>query len=850
MLDKTRKKDNSLLMEKNEYMLRPRLNALLTQAVKKSLTIVCAGMGCGKTRAVYDYSQECGMPAAWVQLSESDNISFHFWENFIRAISQNDRLLSKEYKELGFPGSEDKMIRFFNIGNNETAGTKYLLIFDDFHHIKNSAVLNFFERAINEVTENRSLVLISREFPQINISSLMVRDSVSIINEEELNFTEGELYHFLLQQGLVAETNSLSKIYKDTKGWAFIINFAVRMLKKTPGYSGYVQSAIKQDIHHLIEAENWTLISKQLRRFLLRLSLTEHRSAELVELLAQGDERLISELRRQNAFVRFDKHIDFYYIHNLFLDFLITKQDLLTNDEILKTYKTIAEWCIKNDFIGDALLNYEKIGDYESIMSILFSCSARFLMDNVQDLLKIFNRMPESVYDSVEISAALHIQMVMNSGDLHGTINLLHQYEEKYLKLPEDNAFRNHMLGCIYYQWAVYRLVMCTSDDIYDFDTYYAKASTYLERFPIQKCDSWYQHPPGLWTSLVGCCRAGGQQDFLNSLTRSQEYTERFAHGIGEGIVDLCQGELLFYQGHISKAGFYLAKALEKAGKYEQFEIIWRVLFYSVRIAVFQGEYSKIELIFNEMEKQLENNENSARFLIYDIIYGWYHHILGQPENIPYWLKEKYSYLVFYSNTLENYGNHIKAKYCYLTKNYDDLLDYIERKKERAIILYERVELLAMQACVYYKMKDKDTAFSILQEAYSIASPNEIVMPFIELGKDMRMLLFAAASDVSCKIPQAWLKSIKQKASAYSKNQLQIITEYRKTNNFESKIVLSPRETEILQNLCDGLSRSEIAAMYALSVNTIKVHINSIYEKLNARNRADIFRIAIEQDLL
>ena len=850
MPDKTRKKENSFQPERNEYLYRPRLNTLLSQVVKKSLTIVCAGMGCGKTRAVYDFSQDCGMIVAWVQLSESDNISFHFWENFVRAISQNDRLLSKEYKELGFPGTDDKMTRFFNIRSHEAAGTKYLLIFDDFHYIKNSAVLNFFERAINEAQENCSIVIISREFPQINISSLMVRDSVSIINEDELMFTEGELYHFLLQQGLVAETNSLSKIYKDTKGWAFIINFAVRMLKKTPGYAGYVQSAIKQDIHHLIEAENWTLISRQLRQFLLRLSLTEHRSAELVELLAQGDERLLSELKRQNAFVRYDKHIDFYYIHTLFLDFLITKQDMLTEDEIMKTYKTIAEWCVKNDFIGDALLNYEKIGDYESIMTILFSCSARFLMDNVQELLKIFNRMPESIFDSVEISAALHVQLVMNSGNLGETVDLLHRYEVKYMKLPENDAFRNRMLGCIYYQWAVFRLVMCTADDCYDFDKYYAKACACLERVAFKHSNSWYQHPPGLWTSLVGCNRAGSLQDFLDALVRSQLYTERFAHGLGEGIDDLCQGEMLYYQAHISKAGSFFARAMEKARKFGQFDIIWRVLFYSVRIAVFQGDYSKIELIFSEMEKQLENNESSVRYLVYDIIYGWYNNILGLPESIPYWLKEKYSYLVFYSNTLENYGNHIKAKYCYMTKNYTDLLEYIERKKGRDTILYERVELLAMQACVYYKMKDKESAFSVLQEAYEMASPNEIVIPFIELGKDMRVVLFAAANDDNCKIPQAWLKNLKQKASAYSKNQTQIVFEYKKINDVESKISLSPRETEILQNLCDGLSRSEIAAMYALSINTIKVHINSIYEKLNARNRADIFRIAIEQNLL
>ena len=852
MQDNARKKNSQSATDRSESFVRQRLNALIAQAVKKPLTIVCAGMGFGKTQAVYDFSLECTSPVVWVQLSESDNISYHYWENFIRAMALVDRQLSEEYRDLGFPSTEDKLDRFLSIRRQYPANPSigYMLIFDDFHLIKDAAILNFFEYAITNAPENRSIILISRELPHINLSSLMIRDSVSYINEEELCFTEEELYHYLLHQDLGAETKNLTKIYKDTKGWAFIINFVMRMLKKTPGYAGYVQSAIKQDILQLIESENWSTISEQLKRLFLQLSLTDHRSAELVYLLTQGNEELISELRQQNAFVRFDKHIDFYFIHHLFIDFLRTKQDYLTYDDIRMTYKTIADWCIENDFIVDALLNYEKIGDYDSIVSVLFASSTRFLMENVKDFLGIFERISDDVFDSVEISAAMHIQLVMNSGRLKETVELLHYYEAKYLDMPEDSSFRNRMLGCIYYQWAVFRLVMCTVDDCYDFDEYYIKACEYLKDFPVDYGGSWYQHPPGMWTCLVGSNRAGAPQEFLEALTRSKKYLVEFAAGLAEGLEELCQGELLFYQGNINQSDLYIKKALEKAQEYKQLEIIWRALFYSLRIAMAQGEYSKLELILKNMEELLEKSDDSARFLIHDTIIGWYYCMLEQPDQIPYWLREDFNSHIFYLNTLENYGNHMKAKYCYLTKNSADLLDYIKEKKPQAIVLYERLELLAMEACMHYKMKDKDEAFRILQEAYDIASPNEIIMPFIELGKDARLLITAAASHENCNIPRTWLKNIKDRVTAYSKNQTQIIQKYARTNEISSKVVLSPRETEILHYLCDGLSRSEIASRLSLSVNTIKVHINSIYDKLNAHNRADVFRVAIELNLL
>ena len=842
--------EQSSSTKKNVTIVRPRLNTLLTQAVKKPLTVICAGMGCGKTQAVYDFSLDCGMPVIWVQLSESDNISSHYWENSIRAVAQTDASLAEEYKKLGFPDSEDKMNRFIDLRKHSTPNQKYLLVFDDFHCITSSALTTFFEQVINSIPENRSLVLITREFPQINISKLMVKDQISIIEETDLNFTEEELYHYLLEQDLVTETNSLSRIYADTRGWAFIISFVARMLKKTPGYAGYVQNAIKQDISKLIESEVWNGISQKLRLFLLRLSLTDHRSLALVELLAQGDESLIADLNRQNAFVRFDRHIDFFHIHTMFIDFLQTKQNDLSDDDTRETYRIIAAWCLKNDFVLDALLNYEKIGDYLSIMLTLNNSSPRFIMANVSDLLVIFNRMPETVFDSVELSASMHIQMVMNSGDLEKTVYLLGYYEKKYLLLPEEDPFRNRTLSYIYYQWGVFRMVMSMFDDRYDFDVYFTKALTGMENYAMADSSNMYQHPPGMWTSSVGCSRAGALQAFSDAMARTVQSIEHLSSKMGKGLDNLCQGEQHFYQGDLPGAKLELTKAIEKAQADGQYEIIWRTLFYLMRIAISQGDYESIAQALKDMTLLLDNPEDSVRYMVNGMITGWYCCVFNLPQQIPSWLKERFTFHVFYANTLENFGNHIKAKYCYMTKNYATLLEYIEVKRQRPAILFERIELLALEACARYKMKDSATAFRILQEAYLLALPDGIEMPFIELGKDMHKLLLAAETAEGLDIRQSWLKSMKQKAAAYSRKLAAMISEQKKAVESDKAIALSPREIDILQHLTSGRSRAEIAEIYGLSVNTIKVHINSIYKKLNARNRADIYRIASELMLL
>lgn len=51
--------------------------------------------------------------------------------------------------------------------------------------------------------------------------------------------------------------------------------------------------------------------------------------------------------------------------------------------------------------------------------------------------------------------------------------------------------------------------------------------------------------------------------------------------------------------------------------------------------------------------------------------------------------------------------------------------------------------------------------------------------------------------------------------------------------------VLSPRETDILQLLAQGLLYKEIADHLSISTNTVRQHIHHIYEKLHVQNRTE-----------
>lgn len=62
--------------------------------------------------------------------------------------------------------------------------------------------------------------------------------------------------------------------------------------------------------------------------------------------------------------------------------------------------------------------------------------------------------------------------------------------------------------------------------------------------------------------------------------------------------------------------------------------------------------------------------------------------------------------------------------------------------------------------------------------------------------------------------------------------------------------LLSPREEELLQYIADGLSTAEVAEQMCISPKTVKNHLASIYEKLDARDRTQAVLMAVRMGIV
>lgn len=108
---------------------------------------------------------------------------------------------------------------------------------------------------------------------------------------------------------------------------------------------------------------------------------------------------------------------------------------------------------------------------------------------------------------------------------------------------------------------------------------------------------------------------------------------------------------------------------------------------------------------------------------------------------------------------------------------------------------------------------------------------------FLPAGVDVETLIAAvhALAEGLAVAPPAWLaKRLKQNGGYPAKDD-------------GTSEALTPRESEVLQQLANGLTNKQIAYALGISENTVKYHISSIYAKLGVMNRAEAVRAGMRQ---
>ena len=78
---------------------------------------------------------------------------------------------------------------------------------------------------------------------------------------------------------------------------------------------------------------------------------------------------------------------------------------------------------------------------------------------------------------------------------------------------------------------------------------------------------------------------------------------------------------------------------------------------------------------------------------------------------------------------------------------------------------------------------------------------------------------------------------------------IQMLTEREPEQTTIGKAQLSAREIDVLRRICQGMANKEIARELKLQEVTVKLHMKTLFRKIEARNRTHAAMIAKEDGI-
>ncbi len=374
----------------SHLVVRRRLLARLHECPTRSLTLVVAPAGFGKTTIVTQWLAERTEAApvqptvptthparvAWLSLDEGDSALDRFWRYLLAAIERAYPASCPETAQILNGDRLPAPQRLADYLSNDLADLPghLVIVLDDYHCITSPEVHEAIMRLLTFLPDQVHLVLTSRSDPPLSVGRLRAQGQVVDLRATDLRFTPDETYELL--EGTAASSPQLDTtvalLHARTEGWAVGLQLARILLRDTPDAEGLLQGL--RGTHRLIA--DYLLdevLSRQpiaLQGLLLLLAIPERFCQELIDnlledALVDAEPVAIAELDRRGLFlIALDDEERWYRYHHLVRDLLAMHlARTLAAPTVAALHRRCSRWFAQRGLLVEAVHHALAAGD-------------------------------------------------------------------------------------------------------------------------------------------------------------------------------------------------------------------------------------------------------------------------------------------------------------------------------------------------------------------------------------------------------------------------------------------------------------------------------------------------------
>jgi LuxR family transcriptional regulator, maltose regulon positive regulatory protein len=356
---------------------RSRLLDCLQEGNCRTLTLLVAPAGYGKTTLVASWVQTCNKAVAWLSLQPQERQRDLFFTHLIKALQDIDVHIGQSSLAMMRMGSFEAAL-FALVNDLAEIEHDFSLVLDDYHNVDSPETAEILQFLIENRPSVFHLVVVTRVEPLLNLTRLRALDQVIEITSEDLRFTISEMEAFFNScMGLQLKAEDIEHLNRSIEGWVVGMQLAGLAVANQP--SAWAASAGQEYIFDYLANEVLHHETQEVQEFLKKSSLFERFCTSLLAYATpsehdsnQSEEHykmLLSYVERANLFLlRLDQAGVWYRYHGLFSDFL---NRMLSVEQVQQIYFRASHWFEKNGFIDEAIQYAIQAADYQRAADLM-----------------------------------------------------------------------------------------------------------------------------------------------------------------------------------------------------------------------------------------------------------------------------------------------------------------------------------------------------------------------------------------------------------------------------------------------------------------------------------------------